>query len=117
MARYEPPGGWPKTGSGVGDTPTSTPIPTSTASRAALDGQPRAAVPTWRFAEKTMRRRGGRLGFDQGLAGRADSVALELGGEAGAVGIRLGGGEALAQFGDLLVASAAPANLRPTAGC
>jgi hypothetical protein len=55
--------------------------------------------------------------FQQGLAGRSDSKLVQLGGDAVAIGIGLGGGETLAQSGDLMLTGATPANLRAAAGC
>jgi hypothetical protein len=42
---------------------------------------------------------------------------VQLGGDAGAVGIRFGGGQALAELQYFFFARAAPAYLRPAAGC
>jgi hypothetical protein len=55
--------------------------------------------------------------FQQGLPGRSDSKLVQLGGDAVAIGIRLGGGETLAEGSDLMLSGATPANLRAAAGC
>ena len=63
-------------------------------------------------------RRDVRLGLlQQRLAGRQNGEFVQLGGDAGAVGIGFGGGQALAQLDNFFFAGTAPANLRPAAGC
>lgn len=42
---------------------------------------------------------------------------MQLGGDAGAVGVILGGGETFAKRGDLVLTSSAPANFWAAAGC
>lgn len=53
----------------------------------------------------------------QWLAGGHDGEFVQLGGDAGAVGVGFGGGQTLAQLNNLFLAGTTPANLGPSAGC
>jgi len=53
----------------------------------------------------------------QGLAWGHDRELVQLGGDAAAVSVGFGGGQALSQLNDFFFAGAAPANLGPAARC
>ena len=55
--------------------------------------------------------------FQQRLARRENGEFVQLGGDAGTIGIGFGGGQTLAQLDNFFFAGTAPANLGPSAGC